>query len=206
MTPLKRLLDIVCAFLLIIVLAVPFMGLVAIILVLQGRPIFHVSERMKTPTKSFKLWKLRSMYPAPPGDGDEATGAYKRARITPIGRFIRRSRVDEIPQLWNVLKGDMSFVGPRPPIRKYVDLYPEIYGRVLRSRPGITGLASLHYHRHEENLLAHSHSREETEEIYTRNCIPRKARLDLIYQSNRTTCLDFKLMLLTAAKVLPGRR
>lgn len=206
MTPLKRLLDIVCALLLLIVLAAPFMVLVVIILVLQGRPIFHVSERMKTPTKSFRLWKLRSMYPAPPGDQDEVTGAYKRGRITPIGRFIRRSRVDEIPQLWNVLKGDMSFVGPRPPIRKYVELYPEVYGPVLRSRPGITGLASLHYHRHEENLLAHSHSREETEAIYTRNCIPRKARLDLIYQSNRTTCLDLKLMLHTAAKVLPGRR
>lgn len=206
MTPLKRLLDVVAALLLIVAFAIPFAVLVLILLIVQGRPIFHRSERMTTPSKSFYLWKLRSMYPSPPGDMDEVTGGYKLARVTPIGRFIRRSRLDEIPQLWNVLRGDMSFVGPRPPIRKYVELYPDIYEAVLRCRPGITGLASLHFHRHEEWLLRSSHSHAETEAIYGRNCIPRKARLDLIYQRNRTLCLDVKLMVMTAAKVLPGRR
>ena len=206
MTPGKRLLDVVCAVLLIAILALPFGLLLIWLLIREGRPVFHVSERMKAPGQPFRLWKLRTMRPAAPGADSGVTGADKADRITPTGRLLRRTRLDEVPQLWNVLKGDMSFVGPRPPLRQYVERFPEIYGAVLRSRPGITGLASLHFHRHEEWLLARCRTPEETDAVYARVCIPRKARLDLIYQQRRTICLDLKLMLETAAKVLPGRR
>lgn len=205
MTPLKRLLDIACALGLMVLVALPFSALLLWLQLRQGAPVFHVSERMKTPDQAFRLWKLRTMRPAPPGEDAGVSGGDKKGRITPTGRFLRRSRLDEIPQLWNVLRGDMSFVGPRPPLREYVERFPELYAQVLRSRPGITGLASLHFHRHEERLLARCQTPEETDHVYARICVPRKARLDLAYQRRRTICLDIKLMLETALKVLPRR-
>jgi lipopolysaccharide/colanic/teichoic acid biosynthesis glycosyltransferase len=102
--------------------------------------------------------------------------------------------LDEMPQLWNILKGDMSFVGPRPPLRVYVQDYPQLYGPVLHSRPGLTGLATLLYHAHEQRLLAKCQTPAETDAVYRRACVPRKARLDLIYQSKRSLCLDMALM------------
>jgi len=204
MTPAKRALDIIAALVLAALLALPFVLLLLVLLATQGRPLFHVAERMQTPDRPFNLWKLRTMRPAAGDSG--VSGGDKSDRITPMGRFLRRSRLDEVPQLWNVLKGDMSFVGPRPPLRQYTERFPDLYARVLRSRPGITGLASLHFHRHEERLLRRCTSPEETDAVYARRCVPRKARLDLIYQRRRNLCMDMALMLQTAARVLPGRR
>lgn len=202
MTPAKRLLDIASALFLIGVLALPFALVLLWLLIREGRPLFHVSERMKAPGQPFRLWKLRTMRPAPPGADSGVTGADKADRITAAGRFLRRTRLDEVPQLWNVLKGDMSFVGPRPPLRQYVEQFPELYARVLRSRPGITGLATLHYHAHEEWWLARCRTPQETDVVYARVCVPRKARLDLIYQDRRNVCLDLVLMFRTAGRAL----
>ena len=204
MTLSKRAFDIAVALLLMIGLAVPFSVLVVVLLVRDGRPVFFLSERMRSPERAFQLWKLRTMTVAQADAG--VSGGDKSGRITRTGRFLRRTRLDEIPQLWNVLRGDMSFVGPRPPLRSYVERFPETYEAVLRSRPGVTGLASLKFHRHEENLLARCRTPEETDAVYARRCVPRKARLDLIYQARRSLCLDIVLMLQTAMKVLPRRR
>ncbi|WP_145105303.1 sugar transferase [Cereibacter sediminicola] len=200
MTPAKRLLDLIVALALVLVLALPFALLLLILLVVEGRPLFYVAERMRAPNEPFQLWKLRTMRPAERNDG--VSGGDKTDRITRTGRFLRRTRLDEIPQLWNVLRGDMSFVGPRPPLRRYVEDYPDLYARVLRSRPGITGLASLHFHRHEEGILAQCRTAEETDRTYRERCIPRKAELDLIYQQRRTLCLDLALMYQTVARVM----
>ncbi|MDO9525716.1 MAG: sugar transferase [Gemmobacter sp.] len=204
MTPAKRLLDITLALLIGLILAIPFTVLLLWLLITQGRPLFHVSERMKTPTEPFSLWKLRTMRPSAADSG--VSGGDKADRVTPAGRRLRRTRLDEIPQLWNILRGDMSFVGPRPPLRQYVERFPAIYGPVLQSRPGVTGLASLHFHRHEELLLRACNTPQETDAVYVRRCIPRKARLDLIYQARRTICLDLMIVAQTAKKVLPGNR
>jgi len=96
----------------------------------------------------------------------------------------------------------MSFVGPRPPLRLYVERFPDLYAQVLRSRPGITGLATLSFHRHEEWLLAPCRDAAETDAVYSRRCVPRKARIDLIYQRRRTLCLDLRLMLQTLSRAL----
>jgi lipopolysaccharide/colanic/teichoic acid biosynthesis glycosyltransferase len=200
MTPAKRALDLACALVLAVLLAVPFAGLCLWLLAKQGRPLFYVSERMATPDRAFGLVKFRTMTLAAADSG--VTGADKAARITPAGRLLRRTRLDELPQLWNVLKGDISFVGPRPPLRQYVERFPALYARVLRSRPGITGLATLRYHRHEERLLARCTTPEETDAVYVRACVPRKARLDLIYQRRRTLCWDLALMWETFARAL----
>ena len=130
------------------------------------------------------------------------SGGDKSARITRTGRFLRKTRLDEIPQLWNVLKGDMSFVGPRPPLRQYVERFPELYAKVLQSRPGITGLATLVYHGHEERMLKPCKDATETDAVYARRCVPRKAHLDLIYQRNRNVCYDFVLLGQTIGRML----
>lgn len=196
----KRLFDITLALVLALVLALPFGVLLIVLLLREGRPVFYVSERMRGPGRPFRLWKLRTMSVVAADSG--VSGGDKAARITPMGRLLRRSRLDEVPQLWNVLKGDMSFVGPRPPLRLYVERFPDLYAQVLQSRPGITGLATLRYHAHEERLLRACTSAAETDAVYSRRCVPRKAALDLIYQHRRTLCLDLMLLWQTASRVL----
>lgn len=198
MTPSKRLFDLFAAMILAALLLPALLIVGMCILIKDGRPIFFASERMKTPDESFKLIKFRTMAPVPSDTG--VSGGHKSARITKTGAFLRRSRLDELPQVWNVLRGDISFVGPRPQLREYVERFPELHAKVLQSRPGITGLATLKFHAREEALLARSQSDAQTDQIYTRNCLPRKARLDLIYQANRSFCFDLRIMLATVFK------
>lgn len=200
MTLAKRITDLCLAVLLMVLLALPFGALLVILWLTEGRPVFYVAERMRAPDRAFQLWKLRTMAVVRPEMG--VSGGDKANRITRVGRFLRRSRLDEVPQLWNVLKGDMSFVGPRPPLRLYVERFPALYARVLQSRPGITGLATLIFHRHEEALLARCQTPAETDAVYSRRCVPRKARIDLIYQQRRTVLMDFRLMWSTLARAV----
>ncbi len=200
MTFSKRVLDLAVAIILLIILGPIILITALIILLLDGRPVFYISERMKSPTEGFNLIKFRTMKPVAEDSG--VSGGDKSDRITRTGPFLRRSRLDELPQLWNVIRGDISFIGPRPPLRQYVERFPDLYAQVLKSRPGVSGLASIYFHAHEEHLLARSRSREETDTIYCRACIPRKARLDLIYQARRNLCMDMALMAKTVFKRL----
>lgn len=204
MTPLKRVFDIAAVAFLGSLLAVPFGALLIYLLIREGRPIFYVSERMRAPDRPFHLWKLRTMRPATGDSG--VSGGDKANRVTPMGAWLRKYRADEIPQLWNVLKGDMSFVGPRPPLRLYVERFPDLYAQVLRSRPGVTGLATIHYHRHEDRLLRECATPDETDRVYSARCVPRKATLDLIYQKRRNLCMDIVLMVETVSRVVVRRR
>jgi lipopolysaccharide/colanic/teichoic acid biosynthesis glycosyltransferase len=200
MTPSKRLFDLI-----LLALLFPILGTVLVlflgVMFLRGeRAFFYISERMKSPTEPFMLIKLRTMTPDAADSG--VTGADKGDRITPMGRLLRRGRLDELPQMWNILKGDISFVGPRPPLRTYVERFPDIYNQVLISRPGVTGMASLFYHRHEERLLARCKTAAETDATYGRICVPAKARLDLIYQKHASVCLDIWVIVKTLARLI----
>lgn len=200
----RRAMDIFLALVLIALLALPFAVLCLWLLAREGRPLFYVAERMKAPGRPFLLWKLRTMAVAAPEQG--VSGGNKAARITRTGAFLRAKRLDEVPQLWNILKGDLSFVGPRPPLRIYVERFPALYARVLRDKPGVTGLATLVFHSHEERLLAPCKTAAETDEVYCRRCIPRKARIDLAYQRRRTLCSDLALMFRTVFHAANLRR
>lgn len=195
MTASKRLFDLFTACVLS-VFVLPAVLLIALaILAVEGGPVFHAGERMKTPRQGFRFYKFRTMRPDPNDSG--VSGADKSDRITPLGAFLRRTRLDELPQLFNLFRGDISVVGPRPPLRQYVERFPDVYERVLRSRPGITGLATIYFNHHERWLLARSRTSDETDAIYCRACIPRKARLDLIYQAHQGFCFDLMIVLKT---------
>lgn len=203
MTWRKRLFDLFFVTLLLVILGPILLGLLLWLLWKEGRPVFYVAERMKGVGQPFQLWKLRTMTVVDRDSG--VSGGDKAARITPTGAWLRARRLDEFPQLWNILKGDLSFVGPRPPLREYVERFPEVYGPVLQSRPGVTGLASVAYHRHEAALLARCTTPEQTDTVYTRTCIPAKARLDLIYQRHQSMCHDFDLVFQTIGNLFRRR-
>lgn len=203
----KRITDLVMAVTLVLLLGPVLLCIALFILLREGRPVFYLSERMKTPDQAFILWKFRTMTTVAADSG--VSGGNKTARITPTGRFLRKTRLDELPQLVNILRGDISFVGPRPPLRHYVEKHPDLYARVLRYRPGVTGLATLRYHRTEERLLATCRTADETDQVYSRRCVPAKARLDMIWAANQSLCFDVKLMLETVMRAIgasPNRR
>ena len=196
----KRLLDILFALALLIPLSVVMAVVAVVLLVTQGRPLFYIAPRMRAPGEQFNLLKFRTMLRE---DGDSgATGAHKHWRITPIGRFLRRTRIDELPQLFNILRGDMSFVGPRPPLREYVERFPMLYAQVLKNRPGVTGLATMIYHAHEDRIMARCKTAQATEEAYYRRCLPTKLRLDLIYQRRRSLRVDLWIIWHTVMTVV----
>ncbi|KAA2315527.1 sugar transferase [Pseudooceanicola sediminis] len=204
MTPAKRLMDLALALLALALLWPVLLGIALWIRLRDGGPVLHVSERMKTPQTAFALVKFRTMAPDPHDSG--VSGGDKACRVTATGRWLRRTRIDELPQLWNILRGDMSLVGPRPPLRQYVDQFPLLYAQVLTCRPGVTGLATLEFHGREDALLRACTSAEQTERIYVRRCIPAKARLDLIYLRRRSIGLDLLLILRTLNRRVPLRR
>lgn len=205
----KRILDLLLAVILFVVLSPFFCAVIGWMILKNDRPIFYISERMKALDRPFRLVKFRTM--RAPRSGQVNTGVSggdKSDRITPLGHMLRGARLDEIPQLWNVLKGDMSFVGARPPLRRYTEMFPDVYRTVLASPPGITGLASIMYHRTEARLIGLAQTPEETEAIYVARCIPQKARLDRFYLAHQSLGFDLYILYLTAAKIvpLPGRR
>jgi lipopolysaccharide/colanic/teichoic acid biosynthesis glycosyltransferase len=156
----------------------------------DGFPILFQQVRVGRGGIPFQLWKLRSMRTG--GEGNLVT-ARNDARVTRLGKILRRYKLDEIPQLWNVLKGDMSFVGPRPEVPRYVNEADPVWRAVLTCRPGITDLATLLF-RDEEDLLAGA---AEPERHYRERILPAKLALNLEYLEKRTLFSDFKLILLT---------
>lgn len=185
----------------LLILLLPLIVLIAVvILIVDGRPILFSSFRMKSVEQQFTLYKFRTMRPVSTDSG--VSGKHKEGRITTTGKFLRKSRLDEIPQLINIIKGDMGFIGPRPPLQQYTKQFPELYQAVLLTKPGVTGLASLVYHRHEEKLLSRTVSATEADEMYIKYCIPRKAQLDLIYNKNKTFCFGFVIFIQTIRRVL----
>jgi len=163
-------------------------------------PVFHVAERVGQQGRTFRLYKFRTMAVGSDRTGPRITPAGD-SRITRAGRFLRRTKVDELPQLFNVLKGDMSLVGPRPESPHYVRLYTPLQREVLRVRPGITGAASLEY-RDEASLLASA----DAETRYITEIMPRKLSIELEYLAGRTLVGDLRLMLRTILVLLPVPR
>lgn len=195
----KRSFDFFLASVLLVLFALPMLAIAGLILLLDGRPVFYCSERMRDCRQSFGMWKFRTMIA---GAGEDVAGGPVLDRVTRLGRILRRSRLDELPQLWNILVGDMSFIGPRPPLRRHVEQFPRLYARVLVMRPGLTGLSSLRVHRWEAAMMRRCRTVAEAEALYCRRCIPRKARLDLLYPRQRSLLMDLWILWQTGRIIL----
>jgi lipopolysaccharide/colanic/teichoic acid biosynthesis glycosyltransferase len=196
----KTLFDKTLSITLIVILLPIMFSIFLVVLIADGRPILYISERMKSVDESFQLYKFRTMRPDTSNTG--VSGGDKKARVTRTGQFLRRTRLDELPQLFNIFYGDMSFVGPRPPLREYAQGYPELYKLVLAVRPGVTGLASLLFHSQEEKILSKCSTNEETDLKYRLFCIPRKAKLDIIYGNNLNFFWDLEILFYTVFGVI----
>ena len=158
--------------------------------------VFYKQERIGVDRKPFKLYKFRSMYPDSDKKGLLTVGS-RDYRITKSGYYIRKFKLDELPQLINVLIGEMSIVGPRPEVKKYVDLYNEEQLKVLDVKPGITDWASLRYFE-ESDLLSKSADPDKT---YIEEIMPAKLKINLKYVGKNNIVEDIKIILLTIKRI-----
>ncbi len=196
----KRVFDIVVAFLGLLLLS-PLLLLAALLIKLDSSgPIFFRQERMGKRFRAFFIYKFRTMAQDTPGGGGLFTVG-DDPRITRVGWYLRKTKIDELPQLINVLKGEMSFVGPRPEVRRYVELFRQDYDEILKIRPGITDLASLKY-QDEAEALGQSES---PEAEYLRHVLPDKIRLAKEYLKRSSFLFDLALILKTLPKLFGCR-
>lgn len=181
-----------------LLLLCPLLLLVAIWIVIDDPgPVFYRQQRVGKDNKDFGLLKFRSMRVGSDKKGLITIGE-RDSRITKAGYYLRKFKIDELPQLWNVLMGDMSMVGPRPEVRKYVDLYTAEQRKVLSVRPGITDYASIEYI-DENRLLAQS---EEPDKTYMEKIVPAKIALNMRYINHQTLSEYLKIIVLTLAKII----
>ncbi len=192
----KRLFDIITALIGLIVL-LPFLLIIALLIVADGKggPFFKQTRVGRNGTP-FYLFKFRTMRPRSESTGKLTIGS-DDPRITRIGHFLRNYKLDEVPQLWNILKGDMSLVGPRPEVPEYVDIYTEEERKVLEVRPGLTDEASLAYF-NEDELLARA---ADPEAEYRERILPEKLRLNRQYVEEQGFRKDLSIILRTLRKV-----
>ena len=193
---LKRIFDIVFSLFGLIVLS-PFMLIIAILIKIDSKgPVFFKQVRVTKNGKEFKIFKYRTMRVGSDKFSQITVG--KDSRITKVGDFLRRYKLDEIPQLINVLIGDMSLVGPRPEVPKYVTLYTEEQREILKVRAGITDYASIEFS-NENDILANEG---DPEKAYIEKIMPRKIELNKKYLSEISVMTDIKIILLTIKKIL----
>ncbi len=195
----KRAFDLLVATILLIFLAPLFLLFIIIIRVGSNGPAFYLQTRVGLHGKDFKIFKFRTMYTGSDKKGLLTVGG-KDQRITPAGVFLRKYKLDELPQLINVFIGDMSLVGPRPEVRKYVDLYKDEQLKVLDVKPGITDYASIEYS-NENELLAGA---DDPEKEYINTIMPSKLKLNLKYIAEKSLITDLKIILRTLAKIISG--
>ncbi|MCO5273626.1 MAG: sugar transferase [Flavobacteriales bacterium] len=184
--------------LLVLLLPLLLVFALAVALTSPGGAFFR-QVRVGRGGREFRLLKFRSMRPGSEAKGQLTIGG-RDPRITAVGYILRKTKLDELPQLWNVLLGDMSVVGPRPEVPKYVALYTEEQRHVLNVRPGITGMASIDYI-DENELLART---SDPEQAYINEVMPAKLALDLRYVRERNFLLDLRIILATVRKVFGG--
>ena len=197
----KRLFDILASSLALLLLAPLAVVIAALVKIDSPGPAFFRQVRIGRHGHPFRLLKFRSMEETEGAENGRFDAGSSR-RVTRFGRILRKSKLDEIPQLLNILKGDMSLVGPRPEVRKWTEVYPERWRTVLQVRPGLTDRASIEFI-DEERILAQS---EDPEETYRLTILPRKLDSAEEYVRSRTMIGDFKVIGATLLALWPGSR
>jgi len=194
-----RYMDVILCGLGLLVLS-PLLLLLAIIIKISSPgPVLFRQTRVGRHGRRFEMFNFRSMAQPCPGDGPQITASGDR-RITLVGRLLRGAKLDELPQLWNVIRGEMALVGPRPEVPCYADCHPELFALVLQQRPGITGVCTLHL-RHEEQILA---TADEPERYYVDTLLPRKLAASIREGWRRTIWRDLRVIIATVLPPLHG--
>ena len=192
-----RLLDIIFSTLGIIIL-LPFFIIICLIIKADSKGgCFYIQERIGKDGKPFGIYKFRTMRSGADSAGLLTIGTHDK-RITRVGSFLRKTKIDELPQLWNVLKGEMSIVGPRPEVEKYVLLYTEEQRKVLSVRPGITDYASIEYVNENEILSQAS----DPDRAYIEEVMPHKIKLSMRYLEHYCVSEYLKIIFLTLKKII----
>jgi lipopolysaccharide/colanic/teichoic acid biosynthesis glycosyltransferase len=183
-------------------LLAPLLAVIAVLIVVDsGRPVLFRQERVGRHGRLFRIAKFRTMFVDAPTRGPAVT-KNGDARITRIGAWLRRTKLDELPQLYNVAKGEMSLVGPRPEVARYVQYYPEESRRIVFSvRPGITDEAAIQFSNESELLTG----AEDPERVYVRDILPRKIALYVEYVRNQSVAGDLRLILRTLDRMIARR-
>ena len=193
---LKRVFDIISS-LMVLLIIFPLLILISILIKLDSKgQIFYYQKRIGLNGKEFNLYKFRTMKPGSDKKGLLTVG--NDSRITRVGSILRKLKLDEIPQLFNIITGDMSVVGPRPETPNYVELYNEEQRKVLNIKPGLTDYASLEFINENELLAKHDNP----EKVYIETIMPQKLRLNLKYIQDQNFLLDLKIIFRTIFKIL----
>jgi lipopolysaccharide/colanic/teichoic acid biosynthesis glycosyltransferase len=196
----KRFIDIFLAIMALIILS-PLLIICCIILLLTGeREVFYMQDRIGFKNKPFKIWKFSTMLKDSPNIGTKDITLRNDPRVTRFGKFLRISKINELPQVLNVINGTMSLVGPRPlmPI-SFKNYSEDIQEKIYNAKPGMTGIGSIIF-RDEESLIT---NQKDTPENFYKNCIfPYKGQLELWYQKNASTLTDIKIIFLTAWSIV----
>lgn len=194
---LKRLFDFFFSLIGLIILS-PLIFIISILIIIDSKGgIFYKQKRVGKNNKDFYLIKFRTMKTGADKQGLLTVGS-KDSRITKVGFFLRKHKLDELPQLINILKGDLSFVGPRPEVRKYIELYDERQKQVLKVKPGLTDYASLEYINESEILSKTANP----EKFYIEKIMPAKLELNLKYINESGIKTDMKIIYKTLRKIL----
>lgn len=192
----KRICDLTLSFIGIIILLPLFLAVFIFIKLDSPGPIIFKQKRVGLNGKSFYLYKFRTMLENRE-KGIKLTSKHD-SRITRIGRFLRKHKLDELPQLINIIKGEMSFVGPRPEVPNYVELFREDYNFILRIKPGVTDYASIEF-RNESKLIENS---KVAENVYIHKILPQKIKLYKKYIKERSFFLDLLIILKTISRLI----
>jgi lipopolysaccharide/colanic/teichoic acid biosynthesis glycosyltransferase len=197
----KRLFDFCAASIGIVILGPLMLGIAILILLDSRGPVFYRGERVGLKGRPFRIFKFRTMVAAAESMGGPSTSD-RDTRITHVGAFLRKYKLDEAPQLINIMKGEMSFVGPRPEVQKYVDMYTEEEKSILTIKPGISDWASL-ANPDEGSVLA---KYDDPDKAYEETIRPEKLRLQLKYVRERSFLKDLKIILLTMKTIMVKKR
>ncbi len=197
----KRVLDIFFSLIIMLILS-PLFALVSITIALRdGLPFLFLQERIGKDGNPFTLVKFRSMS----NESDKDLSSFspgERIRVTELGSFLRKYKIDEFPQFFNVLKGDISVVGPRPEVRIWVEKFPEEFAKIHTIKPGITDYASIKF-RDEESILAEA---DDAKKEYENNILPTKMAINLEYIDKRSFCLDFIIIIKTFLSIVCNKK
>ncbi|MEK9750167.1 MAG: sugar transferase [Flavobacteriaceae bacterium] len=197
----KRLLDLIVSIVALTLLLPLFVPIIILLRLTAEGEVFYFQERIGLKNSRFQIWKFATMLKNSMNMGTGSITLQNDFRVTPIGRFLRKTKINELPQIINILKGDISVVGPRPLVTKTFSAYTEeIQSKIYNVKPGLTGIGSIIF-RDEESLIS-AVKDEDPHEFYKRVIAPYKGELEMWYQDHKSFCLDLQLIFMTAWVIL----